>query len=195
MTWNLMKSVVIGLFVATAACAMAQPSATQPKDIVLDRVNTALTQQVHVASGDAMVVSVLLESVDGSLLQRAVDTAFNAGDRFRVKVLASRPGKIALYNTKPNGTLTPTPIWRGDVRVGRETITPRLAISGESGSGVDQLHVVLEPATETNVAAWLGTQAGGHKDIRLDQQSTPDATYLLTASDTGLVATLRIAHR
>lgn len=194
MRWKL-RSLVIGMSMVLTGAAMAQHSATQAKDIVLDRVNTALTQQVNVPSGDAMVVSVLLESVDGSLMPRAVDGAFNTGDRFRVKVLASRAGKVALYNTKPNGVLTPTPIWRGDVRVGRETITPRLAINGDSGSGVDQLHVVLEPASETNLITWLGTQTDGRKDIRLDQQSTPDATYMLTASNSGLVATLRIAHR
>jgi hypothetical protein len=83
--------------------------------------------------------------------------------------------------------------------VGLETISPRLLLDGSSGTGVEQLHVVLEPVAEAVVFTWLGRwlsdPLGRSKDIRLDQQSTPQATYLLTDPGKGIVTTVRIAHR
>jgi hypothetical protein len=147
-----------------------------------------------------VVVSVLVESPDGTLTPKSTETLFLTGDRFRVKLLASRAGKVAIYNTTPRGELKQQPIWRGEVKVGQETITPRLAITGDSGGGTDLLHVVLEPANEPNLFAWLtqwigAGKNGSRKDIRLDAQSTPTATYLLTDAGRGIEATVRIQHR
>ena len=90
------------------------------------------------------------------------------------------------------------PIWRGTVRPGQETITPRLLLDGSSGAGVEQIHVVLEPAASAApsgswLAQWFDKKAS--KDVRLDQQSTADATYMLTETGNGLLATVRIVQR
>jgi hypothetical protein len=203
------KFVLQGLVLAasvTAATAMAQTRSA--KDIVIEQVAapmaaaqgpTAATA-IATATNDAVVVSVLLESPDGTLTPKSTETVFLTGDRFRVKLLASRAGKVAIYNTTPRGELKQQPIWRGEVKVGQETITPRLAITGDSGKGTDLLHVVLEPANEPNLFAWLtqwigASRNGNRKDIRLDVQSTPTATYLLTDAGRGIEATVRIQHR
>ena len=192
------RSLAIACALVTAFGVNAQK--VTPKDIVLDRVSapwvSGLAQPA--VRSDAMVVSVLLESPDGTLTPRSVAIPFNTGDRFRVKILASREARVALFNTKPNGILTPDPIWRGELKPGQETISPRLLIDGASGSGVDQLHVVMEPVSEPSVVNWLGNWVGdkrASKDIRLDEQSTASATYLVTDAEKGLVTTIRINHR
>ena len=80
-------------------------------------------------AGDAMSVSVLLEAPDGSLTPRSTDALFRTGDRFRVKMLGSRDARISLFNTNPRGELGAEPVWRGELRVGQELITPRLALT------------------------------------------------------------------
>lgn len=192
------RSLVLACSLAAASAAHAQGGTA--KDIVLDRVaapmNMGGTQSsIH---SDALVVSVLLESPDGTLSPRSTAIAFNTGDRFRVKMLASRDARVSLYNTKPNGVLTPDPIWRGEVKPGQETITPRFVLDGASGSGTDQLHVVLEPISEPSIFSWLGqwvSSGRAGKDIRLDEQSTPSATYLVTDAGKGLISTIRISHQ
>ncbi|MES2938482.1 MAG: hypothetical protein V4864_12430 [Pseudomonadota bacterium] len=184
------------------AVALALPLAGHAqgaaKDVVVDRVTGPLVTVGAAPRNDAMIVSVLLEQPDGTLLPRSTETAFNTGDRFRVKLLASREGRVALCNTPPSGIPNPEPVWRGEVRPGQETISPRLRLSGTSGGGFEQLHAVLEPPGEANVCRWLAGHVANKtvaKDIVLDQQSTPQATYLLAAPNTGLVATMRIFHR
>ena len=195
------------LLIASVVSVNAADATT--KDIVLDRVAAPMVNRVA-ASGnrqDAMAVSVLLESPDGSLMPRSTDRVFNTGDRFRVKILASRGGRVALYNTNPHGVLGTEPVWRGEVKVGQETISPRLRLDGLSG--VDHLHIVLEPeAPPTGLMAWLTNwlvtpsgarkEASGEaaaKDIRLDVQNTESTTYLVSTSGQGLVTTMRIVHR
>ena len=182
------------LFLASAA--HAQRAA---KDVVLDQVAAPIVMSgAATVRNDAMVVSVLVESPDGTLRPRSTETLFRTGERFRIKVLASREGRVALYNTTPAGVFKPQPIWRGTVRPGQETITPRLLLDGSSGAGVEQIHVVLEPAASAApsgswFAQWFDKKAS--KDVRLDQQSTADATYMLTETGNGLLATVRIVQR
>ena len=200
----------LALAALVLAASTAAVAAEQTKDIVLDRLAAPVltSTTVQSATGDAMAVSVLLESPDGSLTPRSTQGLFNTGDRFRVKVLASRPGTIALYNTNPAGVLSPEPVWRGEVKVGQETISPRLRLDGQSG--VDLLHIVLEPSTApaaapTGLLVWLsnalrgvGKEGGaedGTKDIRLDSQSTASTTYIINPRGLGLVSTMRIVHR
>lgn len=181
---------------ATAAAAASLPAGAQTatKDIVLDQVNAAPAASAAASAGDAMVVSVLLEAADGTLSPRPVNGAFRTGDRFRVKLLPSRDGMVALYNTNPAGETRAQPVWRGKVARGLETITPRLRLEGTRGT--DKLHIVLEPPRESNVVGWLrGWLGGSRKDIRLDEQNTPAGTYLLGAPAGGLVTTLQITHR
>jgi len=188
----------------------AHAAPAQTKDIVLDRVRIttvatpatsspaappAPTATTVYANGDAMVVTVLQEKASGTLVPRPVNASYKTGDRFRVKMLASRDGKVALYNTKPTGELVTQPIWRGDVSRGLEIITPPMRLEGNKG--IDQLHIVLEPAQENGgvvawVSSWLKTSA---KDIRLDVQNTRSDTYLLGLEGKGLLTTLRITHR
>ena len=185
--------------VSLVAAAAAAGSTT--KDIVLDRVLMPVVNVTPATAptGDAMAVSVLLESPDGSLTPKGTDTLFRTGDRFRVKLLASRDARVSLYNTNPKGETTPKPIWQGEVKVGQDTISPRLALDGTSG--VDKLHIVLEPAQQTGVLAWLGNwllnvkDGGTSKDIRLDVQNTPSATYMLNGNGQGLVSTVSIVHK
>jgi hypothetical protein len=186
--------------------ASSAQAADTTKDIVLDRVLAPVVSSGHTApsqtqaqSQDAMAVSVLLESPDGTLSPKGTNTLFRTGDRFRIKLLASRAAKVSLYNTNPRGETNPLPIWQGEVRVGLDTISPRLALSGTSG--IDQLHIVMEPAQEPNIFSWLGNwfrtyknTDGAAKDIRLDVQYTPNATYLLNPRGQGLVNTLQIVH-
>lgn len=182
--------------------AMTASMAATTKDVVLERVSAppaAVTAPGAQVATDAMAVSVLLESSDGSLTPKGTDTLFRTGDRFRVKVLASRDAKISLYNTNPKGETTTKPLWEGEVKLGQDTITPRLVLTGNSG--VDQLHVVLEPKQETSVITWLGNWlrslkdgATASKDIRLDVQNTLSATYMINANGQGLVSTVSIVH-
>ena len=191
------------LFTALSlSLAVTASWAATTKDIVLDRVTAPPTMVVMpgpAASTDAMAVSVLLESADGSLVPKGTDTFFRTGDRFRVKLLSSRDAKVSVYNTNPRGETSKTPLWQGEVKLGQDTITPRLLLTGTSG--VDQLHVVLEPRQDTDVVVWLGNwlrsfkEGGGtSKDIRLDVQNTPSATYMVNANGQGLVSTVSIVH-
>jgi len=194
-TSSLLVCAAIGAFSSGAYAA----EDAQTKDIVLDLVTVRpagapAVVQPSAPVGDAMVVSILVESPNGKLTPYPTNAVFNSGERFRVKVRASRDGKIALYNTKPTGELVAKPLWRGDVMRGMEVIAPRLRIEGASGT--DQLHIVLEPAKEPGVFAWLGNWLGGKsKDIRLDTQNTESDTYLLGGTNKGLVTTLNITHR
>lgn len=197
-----MKPTLRHLIAATClAVAASATLAATTKDIVLDRVTAPVISTVPIAEAatDAMAVSVLLESPDGSLTPKGTDSLFRTGDRFRVKLLASRNAKVSLYNTNPKGETNPTPVWQGEVKVGQDTISPRLALTGNSG--VDLLHVVLEPRQEPGVLVWLGNwlrsfkEGGGtSKDIRLDVQNTPSATYLVNGTGQGLVSTMSIVH-
>lgn len=190
-------AVVLGL--ATLSTLAVAGMVNHTKDIVIDSVTSAASSPAT-ASADTMSLSVLLESPDGSLTPRSTDKLFRTGDRFRVKVLASRAGKISLYNTNPRGETTATPIWQGEVKVGQELVTPRLALQGHSG--IDQLHVLLEPTqAPSSVHAWLSQwlqsfkAEGGSKDIRVDVQSTDTHTYLVNpVAGQGLVSTIQIAH-
>ena len=73
-----------------------------------------------------------------------------------------------------------------------------MALTGSSG--VDKLHVLLEPGQEPDgVFGWLGRWLkpagnGASKDIRLDVQSTASTTYLLNAAGQGIVSTIDIVH-
>lgn len=181
--------------VLAAGTAGAQNTA---KDIVLDQVAAPIVASSSApARGDAMVVSVLVEAPDGTLTPRSTEALFRVGERFRVKMLASREGRVALYNTTPAGVLKPEPVWRGQVKPGQETITPRLVLDGSSGAGVEQLHVVLEPADTSVVSNWIGRwfDKSASKDIRLDQQSTAQATYLASDQGSGLLTTVRLQQR
>lgn len=177
-------------------------AAGSTKDIVLDRLQAPVTSSGLAATApalDAMAVSVLLESPDGTLNPKSTNTLFRTGDRFRIKLLASREAKVSLYNTNPRGETNPQPIWQGEVRVGLDTISPRLALTGTAG--IDQLHIVMEPAQERNIFSWLGNwfraskgSDSSSKDIQLDVQNTPSTTYVLNPNGQGLVNTLQIIH-
>lgn len=188
------RQLLLCIAVATTLGAAASAGAAT-KDIVLDRVNPSASAATT-DTRDAMVASVLVESPDGTLSPRATNATFRTGDRFRVKLLTSREGHIALYNTKPSGERVAQAVWRGPVQRGLETITPRLRLEGQRGT--DQLHVVFEPKLEERggVLAWLdGLLRGSSKDIRLDVQNTSTDTYLLGGPNQGLLTTLRITHR
>ncbi|MBK7000397.1 MAG: hypothetical protein IPH35_10600 [Rhodoferax sp.] len=193
--------------VASALFASAGFAQETAKDIVLARLAApvvavtaaqTVTRPTQNAVGDAMAVSVLLESVNGTLTPKSTKTLFQTGDRFRVKILATRHARVSLYNTNPLGVTNPKPLWQGTLRVGEETVSPRLQLTGTSG--VDQLHVVLEPVREANAFVWLGNwlrttkDDASSKDIRLDVQNTPTATYLVNPQGQGLITTVRIAH-
>jgi hypothetical protein len=197
---TLSRIAVVVVLAASAAGAVAADT----KDIVLDRITAAavpvrpgVPAPVTVA-GDAMIVSVLLESPNGTLTPKSTQTLFRTGDRFRVKVLASREGRISFYNTNPRGQTDSKPLWQGEVRPGLETISPRLALTGTSG--IDKLHVVLEPMQQpSGVFSWLTrwlspSKDDVAKDIRLDVQSTPSTTYLLNTMAQGIVSTVQIVH-
>ncbi|MBP8018888.1 MAG: hypothetical protein KAY82_02515 [Hylemonella sp.] len=201
MTYLNRNLLAVALLAATACAATA---ATSTKDIVLDRVLAPVAVAAPARApaspaGDAMAVSVLLESPDGTLTPKSTNTLFRTGDRFRVKLMASRDAKVSLYNTNPKGETNPKAIWQGDVKVGLDTVTPRMSLTGNSG--IDQLHIVMEPAQESSVAVWLGNWlrllkdgGGASKDIQLDVQNTPSATYLLNGRGQGLVNTMQIVH-
>ncbi|MCP5283217.1 MAG: hypothetical protein H6930_16725 [Rhodoferax sp.] len=183
--------------VLTAASPAANAAST--KDIVLDRVTAPAVGNPE-ASADAMAVSILLESPDGTLRPYATSRTFSTGDRFRVKLLASRTGRVSLYNTNPAGVLGREPIWQGEVQPGLETISPRLRLEGQRG--VDQLHVLLEPTQPAQsqgvwgwLTSWFERDKSSAKDIRLDVQDTDTATYLMQQQGQGLVTTVTIAHQ
>jgi len=195
---SLATSALMAALLGTIGTAALAAGTT--KDIVLDRVTApaATAPAAGAVASDAMAVSVLVEAADGTLTPRGTDKMFHTGDRFRVKVLASRDGKIALYNTNPKGVLGKDPVWQGEVKLGQETITPRLRLDGNSG--VDYLHIVMQPAKEEGIFAWLGnwlsrTKDGASKDISLDVQNTDSTTYLLNGKGQGLVTTMRIVHQ
>jgi len=187
-----------------AAVTTSVFAANSIKDIVLERVSAPVVMASNVGTavaqlGDAMAVSVLQETADGALTARGTDAIFRTGDRLRVKVLASRDAKVSLYNTNPKGVMNPKPIWQGDVKAGLETVSSRLALTGTSG--VDLLHIVMEPSKQRQVVIWLESwllslkdAAGVNKDIQVDVQNTPNATYLLNATGQGLVSTMQIVH-
>lgn len=176
------------------------------KDIVLDRIHSVSAAPVVVpvqpgrapATSDALAISVLVESPDGSLTPRSTEALFRTGERLRVKLLASRSGKISLHNTNPAGVTSL--VWSGDIQVGQETISPRMVLTGISGE--DRLHVVLEPSqVPQGIGSWLSNWLDGFKsagavskDIRLDSQSTAQGTYVLNPTGQGIVSTVRIVH-
>lgn len=186
---------------AVMVCAGSPAHAKSTKDIVRDLIEEpAPTTGSTAALGDAMAVSVLLEAPDGSLTPKGTDTLFHTGDRFRVRLLISRNARVAFYNTNPKGQTNPAPLWQGEVKAGQETISPRLALTGTAG--IDRLHIVLAPAPEPSIFAWLGRwlrltkegEAQG-KDVHVEVQNTPSTTYLLNAQGEGLVSTVSIVHR
>jgi len=195
-----MKQPLISLLASALLLVGATAQAQSAKDIVLDRVAAPVARPAAApASNDAMAISVLIESPDGSLASKSTNSLFNTGDRFRIKLLASRSAKVSLYNTNPLGQFNPKPVWQGEVKVGQETITPRLRLDGNSG--VDYLHVVLEPEqAPQGVVAWISswlTKEGSEapKDIRLDSENSPTTSYLVNQTGQGLVSTIRIVHR
>lgn len=195
-----MKQPLISLLASALLLVGATAQAQSAKDIVLDRVAAPVARPAAApASNDAMAISVLIESPDGSLASKSTNSLFNTGDRFRIKLLASRNAKVSLYNTNPLGQFNPKPVWQGEVKVGQETISPRLRLDGNSG--VDYLHVVLEPEqAPQGVIAWIGnwlTKEGSEapKDIRLDSENSPTTSYLVNQTGQGLVSTIHIVHR
>lgn len=205
---QLALSTLLAGLISLPAAAQERPGATT-KDIVIDRISAPHSAQPVVGGAapmtDAMSVSVLLESPDGTLTPRGTDRMFKTQDRFRVRVLASREGRIAFYNTNALGQTQPAPVWTGTVKPGQETISPRLKLEG--ASGVDTLHVILEPieAGPQGIAgwlqSWLSKQPAGAtgKDIRLDVQHSPSASYVLGTPNApqggGLRVDVRIAHQ
>ncbi len=173
------------------------------KDVVIERLSQP--QSAAVAVSDVMAVSVLQEFPDGTLRPRGVDVQMRTGDRLRIKAIASREGKLSIYNTTPRGETKPQPVWTGKVRPGQETVSPRLALTNQSGAGVEQLHEVLEPnLVPGGVLIWIsqwfssvgkGVQSASSKDIVLDVENTPTATYLVNVRGQGLVTTVSVAHR
>ena len=196
----------ISAAVLSVLLTSAAHAASSTKDVVLDRIAAPAVASQTAVPVDAMAVSVLMESPDGTLTPKSTNTLFRTGDRFRIKVVASRDAKLSIYNTTPRGELKAEPVWQGTVAYGQETITPRLALTSESGSGTEMLHFVLEPATvPQGVLTWLtswveslkpgASKSAGAKDVRLDVQNTPYATYTLNQNGQGLVNTIRIAHQ
>lgn len=204
--FSLGSSVRVGfqsaMVVLAAACASgAHAGAT--KDVVLERLSQP--QSAAAQANDVMAVSVLQELPDGTLRARGVDAQMRTGDRLRIKVIASREGKLSIYNTTPRGETNSEPVWTGKVRPGQETVSPRMALTNQSGAGVEQLHVVLEPSQAPGgVLVWIGhwfssvgrgVQSATSKDIVLDVENTPTATYLVNGRGQGLVTTVSVAHR
>ncbi|MES2938473.1 MAG: hypothetical protein V4864_12385 [Pseudomonadota bacterium] len=186
------RRILSRLAAAAAIAAVAPCALAATKDVVMDRITAPASAPATAQAGDAMVVSVLVESPNGTLAPRPVSARFHTGDRFRIKVLASRDGSIALYNTRPNGERVAAPLWRGNVTRGLELLTPRLRLDGMRGT--DQLHVVLEPPQEPNVLSWLVARLSS-KDVQLDVQNTATETYLMGGARPGLWTTLFITHR
>ena len=186
---------------ALVALSITGVATAATKDVVLDRIVTPIYATAPMAvqpASDAMVVSVLVASYDGSLTPRSTNTLFRTGDRIHLKVLTSRDGAIEVYNTTPRGETSRTPIWKGEVRVGEELITPRLLLTGTSGE--DQIHVVLTPSKpDVSIFDWLadilrGKGKSSRKDVVLDTQSTATSTYIVNTAGQGLTTTIRVAH-
>jgi len=187
-------------FASLAPVGVQATEAVSTKDIVLERVapRPAHAPAPAWVRSDAMAVSVLVEGKDGTLKQRSVDALFRTGERMRVKLLASRSGKVSIYNTNPAGITTA--LWSGQILQGQETISPRMVLKGQTGE--DQLHITLEPSSPPpqGVMVWLhrwispAQDDATAKDIRLDVQSTDTTTYLINPSGRGIVTTLRISH-
>ena len=69
--------------VATACLCLTLPLAALAagtKDIVLDRINPVTTTTAVQATSDAMAVSILVESPDGSLAPRSTEVLFRTGE-------------------------------------------------------------------------------------------------------------------
>jgi len=186
------------LIAAMAAPLSASAANRSVRDIVLDQVAPVAVNVAPVATNDAMAVSILVESPDGTLTPRSTNQLFRTGERLRVKVLASRGGKLSIYNTNPAGVTKL--VWDGEVRIGQETISPRMVLTGLSGE--DKLHVALEPtqAPQGGSLGWLTNWLGNfrnaaNRDIQLDTQSTAQATYLINSTGQGLVTTVRVVHQ
>ncbi|MES2941357.1 MAG: hypothetical protein V4772_00650 [Pseudomonadota bacterium] len=203
--WPALRSSIFGTSVLLLSVLLNTSALATTKDIVLDRLNHAAQPASVPAVSDAMAVSVLVESADGSLTPRSTQNLFRTGDRLRIKVIASRPGKLSLYNTNPLGVTGKDPIWSGMVTPGQETISPRMVLTGNSGA--DLLHVLIEPAEPAphGTWAWLtqllaskdvdaATGNGASKDIRLDIENTSSTSYVLNRTGQGLLSTVRIVH-
>ena len=201
---HLVTSRAVPVLVGFVCFSSAGAALASTKDVVLDRLHPVVVVAGPPAS-DAMAVSVLQESPDGTLRSRGMDAQMWTGDRLRIKVTASREGKLSIYNTTPLGEFKPESVWTGTVRPGEEAVSPRMALTNQSGGGVEQLHVVLEPVSPPSgawawVRHWLGSVGEGvrstvSKDVVLDVEHTSTTTYLLNARGQGLVTTLRVAHR
>lgn len=186
----------LALSLALFSSLPAQAAGTA-KDVVIDRVTESALGSESTGT-DAMAVSVLLESPNGSLSPRSTDRLFQTGDRFRVKLVASRDAKVSLYNTNPRGETGKQPVWSGELKAGQETVSKRFVL--DVSSGVDQLHVVMEPRS-TGVFVWLSQWLDGlrsgkslSKDIQLDVQSTETTSYVVNTAGTGVVSTIQIVH-
>ena len=95
---------------ALIALSITGAATAATKDVVLDRIVTPIYATAPMAAqpaSDAMVVSVLVASYDGSLTPRSTNTLFRTGDRIHLKVLTSRDGAIEVYNTTPRGDTPP----------------------------------------------------------------------------------------
>jgi len=187
------------LSVSTFLMVSAHAAKPTAREILLDQVTPQVGSEVAQAKKDAIAVSVLVESPDGTLTPRGVHQVFRTGERLRVKVLASRAGTISVYNTNPVGQTKH--VWSGQVQVGQETVSPRMVLTGMSG--VDELHIVLEPLQEPRggVIVWLGnwlqsfkSGSGSSRDIQLDSQNTPQVSYLVNQTGQGVVSTVRVVH-
>jgi len=180
--------------VLAAAVATALPAQAATKDIVLERVTRPHTGGA--AASDAMAVSILVENPDGTLVQRSTQALFRTGERLRVKVLASRDGDVSIHNTNAEGKTSE--VWRGKIKFGQETVSPRMVLTGQGGR--EQLHVVLEPLTQPPggimgwLTSWWDSLAGKSKDIVLDAQSTEQTTYVLNPAGQGVASTVGIVH-
>lgn len=192
------------LVVSLVACSLTTPLWAGTKDIVLDIVGapasrTLVTEPVAPAR-DALAVSMLLESGDGSLRATSTQRLFHTGERFRVKLTASRPAMVVFYNTNPRGEFNPQPVWQGRVAPGVETVSPRLRLDGNSG--IDQLHIVMLPASGPDASTWLARWLQhsaplqpASKDIVLDVEHAEAGTYLLNQGGQGAATTVRITHQ
>ena len=198
-----MRMLILSALVAlqcAGALAQTAPAATA-KDVVLASLAPAPAAEngaAQPARADSMVVSVLVEGPFGMLLPRSTDATFVTGERFRIKLLAPRDAEVLFYNTNPAGQTASTPLWRGNIKGGVETLSDMLELSGSSGE--DQLHIVLQPRVpEANPYAWfhnLWGNASGRagKDIRLVTESTPQSTYFYNPNGQGGYLTVRIRH-
>lgn len=191
------RALHVSLLAATLMASAAAGAAT--KDIVLDQVTAPLlhvTPTAAMANAESMVVSVLVAAPNGTMTPRSTQEMFRTGERIHLKVLSSRAGDIEIYNTNPVGQVSR--VWAGTVRVGEETISPRMAITGNRGE--DFLHVVLTPQRPSgSVLEWLREVLSGkgksvRKDVVLDTQSTPTSTYVVNTAGQGVTTTVRIVH-